>query len=410
MLWRETVGLPLLVGLAAIGVAMNLLAKPFASMLPSVYTLILRGVTIVGIAVALPIAAIHVRAEGIEVGITAFAVALIVYSIVIIAQEPTLPTLVRWVDFPAALLLAFDPGLIERPATAHPLPMACVGVLFSAILIVRAFQPVRSVRGTSAAARAISDLSRDEKEAKVRWFFPGVFPRRDATRPWLHSLADDRLVDWVRAVRYEGRHRLLWLFAQLAMAILLASAVSLDGMVAMAPMLLLLVLSAVPTQLRGGFLYPISRTRRAQVAFWRTIADSLPVCLLTAAALPLLFPLFAPLRLALFHTVQHASPAMMPMAMAVAFSLVPLIQFSWGQSWKPAFQIREQEMYATVRLSSLGELLALGLVLFAAVAMTMWATHADVVRSVLTISALGVAVYSLYWIALRRDAARRDLE
>ena len=298
--------------------------------LPGLGRRLLAGTAALAAAVAFPLAVFTSRVAPPSVTIAAFCLAFYAFLVPGLVFDKAVPLAAR-ILLPIPLLaMILRPGASAQMAATYPVPIAALSL-------------------TLAAAHLPAIAS--ARMARLRPFRWSVFhasgalywaSRRVRRADWRHPLTTERLVPWLRAAAHQSptRYPLPFLLSA-SIAVVLARLVDAPAFL---PMLAgSIMMTPVGLQLKPRLPYPLSRARRAQLAYAGTITDAAIYFGILAAMLALSSLLPLP-RLPFID--REASRAIAWVLMpGCAFALIPIAQWG-GLLWPDAPTKRQGTMHA----------------------------------------------------------------
>jgi hypothetical protein len=384
---------PAVIGFAVAIARLEFQLAPMAWTLPDAR----RGLLLGTLIVALPIAMVstllsaHLAPTGTAAaaGAAAFALAMLSFTMAATAIDSGLPRALRG----AALLLLATAAV--RPDVLAPLTIQASWSL--------------AVAGSGAAALLLAvQFSRAAARRRhFRWsaFAPAshahiYWAQRHASgRRWTHSLATERLGPWLRAAAYEGSggRRLTLPYQYLLMALMAVLAGHLMNFPFQTLILAGIFLVQGRLRLTSAPRYPLSRTRRADLATAGAVVEGVGFAALLVGVL--LAVLAAGVPVPAWFAEETNSSVGWPVTIAMAFAWAPVAQ--WGLVAWPGTP--RQGGFDSRRIVLLMAYMLPALVTARAVAGLDPATLAAVA------TAFALVGYGVFWMAARRHFARADL-
>ena len=399
LLWAESVVLMALIGATVGGISHEAHQPLFAFAVPKLRAKLLQGQLIIGLTVALVLAAGIVYAEDGVHAVNIFACAMLFYALGTTVSDPITPRLVSLLILVACLAFASESDRIRDLFETMP-AVATIGATLITGALLRRGWSIESARKRAVTGARIPGI--------MRWgkFTLADFEGQDSTaRSWRVSLVSGRLADWVRATDYEnfGASGGGWLKTLSVTVLYYGGAAYVLGNPSFAAVMGMMALTMSGHRLVGSGVYPISRSARANLLFVCSIVDSVAYFLLVS----ILTLALANSGLPRFMTpdgIPERPLAMMMMYFPLAFIWAPVAQ--WAFVTRPV----ARRIKTSFGLRDFAHMIAAVTFVFATYELVRWANRAysaPVVAAGIVLAA--AVVYALYWFALRWHFSRRNL-
>jgi hypothetical protein len=354
------------------------------------------GKAVFGLAAGPLLALFALRMQGPEIATAAFGWAILCFALGGVAFDPVLSKVESRGVAAILALLVFRPGYLEDVILLQPLLFAAVSTLASGIVLHREFSPTLSrKRPLLGVPPAWTNTPHGVSQYWSRSSAP--------SRPWNETLANDRLLGWLRAGYYEayGGVRHGWAGRGVVQVALAMAVAYFMGSPQMVVAMSWVVLFTIGTQLRTTFLYPVSRSQRAALFFATTVLETFAIAALALAAVTVLFA-FAP---------QTNAPPPNDTLGGVATFLVFFIAWAPVGHWA---KIREpwtgkNSPPARLALRFLGFQIAYIILAMVSVTWFQRLLAGPSSASWVAAAVLAAAIYAVYWLAIRRYYRTSDL-
>lgn len=373
--------LPLVFGALLSMAWLDLTTTPLTWTLPNV-----RRATLVGIAgVAFPLIAtvglLAVHVDSLLLGFLAAALALMWFLVPIIASSKVLSVALRWgVSIPMAAPLLF-PSAYLNVVTRSP-TLTLIVALGASGWMVRHLASVDCSRQRAMASALPGGADTDRSSAR------GV--------EWDLNLWNASLMAWVRAIQHQdngigpvrARSHLLFLLVGGGLAYAMSTP----------PMILIVGGAALggpaALQLRGGFAYPISRSRRAKVVYVTDLFDAARSFLVAWCGFTLADAIGVPLLIDVPGTPVSAA-----FIAAIGLAGAPILQWNHARGALPLPP-------RTLNWRQMGPIMTY---LALALAAVSFLRSVEGVRAVMIAMAAITVAQGLHWTILHQVHARSDL-
>lgn len=325
-LWHLVAIGPIAPGFIAAISRLEMQHTTLAAALPGLRRGMIAGTLAIGLPVAATLALLMGRIAPPSAAIVAFGLGLFSFLVPGAAVDVALPRPVRWlagIVMMGALLSSGDVGVdysaegwIGPAAAAHPVLMSLVALGCAATLLWLQTSPGLARRRPFLWSGLAPSRAQSSYWARQSASWLG----------WHTRLATERLGPWLRAAMYESSGFARGHVTLPVIAVLIATV---TGEPSWLWMFAGIGFAARGIQLCAGLPYPLSRNRRAALAYVGTLFDASLFCgvagvvLLMIALLPLpdvRLPLFAPDAASAFNS--------WPMSLGLAFALAPIAQWA----------------------------------------------------------------------------------
>ncbi|MES2178373.1 MAG: hypothetical protein V4550_10995 [Gemmatimonadota bacterium] len=389
--WRETLMIPLGVGIA-IGIATGMLrSRPFAWTLPSLDRRLLGGALPVMVLLAAAIAFAHSPVIGLVPSLAAAGVSLLAYAVGATLVSPEFGKVARTVIAGGVLAMVLRPQALVDLASRAPLEvaLACSGA--AALLMVR-----------GATATVAREYHRVGGEALQHGLAARLVFGSKRELPQYAPLEADTLVGWWRAANYSAQTGLGRLAVPVAFMVSFAYV---TGNPALLIMSIALPMHGMGVgQPEGRLLYPLSRARRGQLAYLRSLALILTSTLLVALFATPLF-LLRPFPQVL---VSAGTPSVnVAPLLCACFAWAPVAH--WASTRPPLMDTRRQYVGAQLVARFGGLMVFLIVVMSTRGAYRGFADRLPFAVWLVSFGLLVVVIQGLHYLLIRRAYASRDL-
>jgi hypothetical protein len=262
--WLLVLIVPVILGVGVAMARLELQHTRLSWQLPGLRRALVTGTLMIALPVSAALAWLVGRSVPASSAFAAFSVALFSFTAAPNVFDVAIPRALRWL--PAALLVVVAVRLsgFARIVEQWPLAIALPALALSGLLMTLQFS------------------DRSARNRYVRWsmFAPRAKAlywagRRESPRVWTRSLATERLVPWLWAAEYEGSvGRFTYPTLHLGMAALAVLGGHLVSMPVVSVSTAGMFLSFGQLRLGPTLLYPLSRSRRADLAETCTLIDA----------------------------------------------------------------------------------------------------------------------------------------
>lgn len=324
-LWHLVAVGPMMPGFIAAIYRLEMQHTMLAVALPGLRRGMIAGTLAIGLPVAATLALLMGRVAPISAAITAFALGLCSFLLPGAAIDVALPRPVRWlagIAMIGGLLSSGDVG-VDYSAEGWFGPMAAAHPVLTSLLALGCAAGLLWLQISPGLARRRPFLWSGLAPSRAQSSFWAR--QRPSWLGWHTSLTTEGLSPWLRAAIYEScgfarGHRALPVIA-----VLLATVV---GKPSWLWMFAGLGFTMRGLQLSTTLPYPLSRTRRAKIAYAGTLIDAALFCVVAGIVLLMisLLPLAA-LQLPLFAPDEAGAFNSWPISLGLAFALAPIAQW-----------------------------------------------------------------------------------
>ncbi|HSJ10893.1 MAG TPA: hypothetical protein VK928_13300 [Longimicrobiales bacterium] len=384
-LWHMLLLVPLVPGIVVAWARMELqLLSGIGWTLPDLRRRLAVGTLVTGVVVAAVPAVLLVRADAGASALAGFACALAWFLLPGAAVDIATPRAGRWAALAALLTGLSWPGTVERMANASVLlatTLALAAVVAMTWLLV-APAPARRRPGHSWVP--------GELPAWLDWLGPGY-------TEWRTPLAGGRFLPWMQAAAHE---RGSVVFTHLFQATIPAVMTHVLGNPAMLLVFAGLGFLSDGTLLGDTLLHPVSRTRRADVAWAGTVLDAAVFCALSAIVLLVIAPLPQPFA----DDDLWRRSASLPVTLGLIFALAPFPRWGvilWGRT-----NAARASSLAPKRFVMLIPYVVAGAL---AIGTAGSGLLGDAASAPARVGLLALAAYAVHWLLLRRYYRAGDL-
>lgn len=408
-LWRLTLAVPAVFGVIGAWLTTELRMGLYTWTLPRLRERLTTNLVVLAVVTSLPVPILIARMGDPNAGVAAFALGLFAFGAICRIVDAALTHLPSLVAEGTLIVLAYRGGVVGDAVLARPLLIGLAALAAAITCFVFEYIPA------TARARVLA-------QRQNPWQLP-QFLRRGSDqeveapeRMWELPLARATTLTWVRAAFYEtygrapARYSLLMTVLTVGMFGFLSS--SMEGMGPAAAQrflvnqaLLLVPLSYLmrPPVLGRSFLYPLSRPRRAIVAFWGTLAGAAVAIALIIGAMTI-GTLISPYIPAL--NITWTGVRLAAKESPVLFAWVPVLTWCHLRYARR----RGRNPMPTVSWVTMAVLIGAGVpaLMLATDLGGLGRSWNPAVLAALTVSLI-VAVQVLYWRLLRRFFATADL-
>ena len=388
-LWHLVAVGPMIPGFIAAIYRLEMQHTTLAVALPGLRRGMIAGTLAIALPVAATLALLMGRIAPVSAAIAAFALGLCSFLLPGAAIDVALPRPVRWlagIAMIGGLLSSGDAGVdysaegwLEPMAAAHPVLTSLLALGCAAGLLWLQISP------GLAPSRAQSSFWARQRRSWLGWHT---------------SLTTERLSPWLRAAIYESSGFARGHRALPVIGVLLATVV---GKPSWLWMFAGLGFTMRGLQLSTNLPYPLTRTRRAEVAYAGTLVDAAlfwvvaGIVLLMIGLLPL-----AALRLPLFAPDEASTFNSWPIGLGLAFALAPIAQWPvilWSVGLRRTHPIG-RIVYVVAYMIACA---------LAARALSSPGFAGSPRDTAIGIAVLAIAVQAVHWLAMRAYFTTHDL-